>query len=136
MRPPGERAVRWNSVRDDGRYGRIVLSVKCEACGDELPATARRNRRYCDARCRRRAFEQRRREAKLELALVVPIAEQVDLQAPDEARLVSLIVAEAERGTWRAAAWLLEGAHAGIATRLAALEAELEQGAEAGAGDV
>jgi hypothetical protein len=31
---------------------------------------------------------------------------------------------------------LLEGAHAGIATRLAALEAELEQGAEAEAGDV
>jgi hypothetical protein len=31
---------------------------------------------------------------------------------------------------------LLEGAHAGIATRLAALEAELEQGAEAQAGDV
>lgn len=36
-----------------------LSAVKCEACGDELPALARRNRRYCDARCRRRAFEAR-----------------------------------------------------------------------------
>jgi hypothetical protein len=90
--------------------------MTCRSCGAELPAPSRRNKRYCDARCRRRAFEQRRREAELELALVVPIADEATLEQTsvwrslDEARLVSLIVAEAERGTWRAAAWLLERA--------------------------
>lgn len=90
--------------------------MTCRSCGAELPAPSRRNKRYCDARCRRRAFEQRRRAAELELAPVVPIAdeatlEQVAVRALDETRLVSLIVAEAERGTWRAAAWLLERAY-------------------------
>jgi hypothetical protein len=90
--------------------------MTCRSCGAELPASSRRNKRYCDARCRRRAFEQRRRSAELGLAPVVPIAdevtlEQVSARTVDEARLVGLIVAEAERGTWRAAAWLLERAH-------------------------
>jgi hypothetical protein len=85
--------------------------MTCRSCGAELPAPSRRNKRYCDARCRRRAFEQRRRQAELELAPVVPISEQVDVRPLDETQLVSLIVAEAERGTWRAAAWLLERAY-------------------------
>ena len=100
----------------------------CANCRAELPALARRDRRYCDARCRRRAFEKRKSdvvrattrttdddgaEVAAELAPVVPIAEGSALaeaveRATRETRLTGLVAAEAGRGNWRAAAWLLE----------------------------
>jgi hypothetical protein len=86
--------------------------VKCEACGEELPALARRNKRYCDARCRRRAFEERHAPAGPELAPVVPIGgdEQVQellARVLAEERLIALVAAAAKTN-WRAAAFLLE----------------------------
>ena len=88
--------------------------MKCEACGDELPALARRNRRFCDARCRRRAYELRRASAEPEpeLAPVVPItsdaqAEELLARVLDERRLIAL-VATGAKTNWRAAAFLLE----------------------------
>jgi hypothetical protein len=86
----------------------------CATCGAELPALARSNRRYRDASCRRRAFERRRRPpVDPRLAPVVPIAEATGLaeavvRATDETRLTGLVAAEAGRGNWRAAAWILE----------------------------
>jgi hypothetical protein len=85
------------------------LAVKCEACGEELPALARSNRRYCDARCRRRAFEKRHADEP-EFATVLGNDEQVReviLRATSEDRLVAY-VASAARTNWRASAWLLE----------------------------
>jgi hypothetical protein len=85
--------------------------VKCENCGEPLPALSGRNKRYCDARCRRRAFEQRHR-GEPELAPVVQISD--DAQAQEllarviaEPRLVGL-VAVAAKTNWRAAAFILE----------------------------
>ena len=85
--------------------------MKCENCGESLPALSRRNKRYCDARCRRRAFEQRHR-GEPELAPVVQISD--DAQAQEllarviaEPRLVALVAAGAKTN-WRAAAFLLE----------------------------
>ena len=96
-----------------------MSAVKCEACGDELPALARRNRRYCDARCRRRAYEERHApEPELPaardqpLAAVVPIGDEQPVQEllarvlPEE-RLVAQVAAGAKT-QWRAAAWILE----------------------------
>jgi hypothetical protein len=90
-----------------------VSGVKCEACGDELPAFSRRDRRYCDARCRRRAFEERHAPAAPELAPVVPLSED-EQQVQEllgrvlrEERLVGLVAAGA-KSNWRAAAFLLE----------------------------
>jgi hypothetical protein len=87
----------------------------CEACGEELPALARSNRRYCDDRCRRRAHEERHAPAEPELAPVVPIGDdehtrEVIGRAVAEERLVAY-VASAARSQWRAAAWLLERRH-------------------------
>jgi hypothetical protein len=83
-----------------------------------------RNRRYCDARCRRRAHELRRagtvstvvdvaneRQAH-ELAPVVPLGDDEHVQelltrVHAEERLVALVAAGAETN-WRAASWLLE----------------------------
>ena len=85
----------------------------CATCGEELPALARSNRRYCDDRCRRRAHERRHRpQVEPELAPVVPIADDARLveaveRATDETRLVAIVAAEARR-SWRAAAWVLE----------------------------
>jgi hypothetical protein len=97
---------------EDGWHGRIVSGVKCQQCGDPLPATARRNRRYCDARCRRRAFEDRHAPAGPELAPVVPISDNEQVQelltrVLAEERLVAQVAAGAKTN-WRAAAWLLE----------------------------
>jgi hypothetical protein len=89
--------------------------MKCEACGDELPATARRNRRYCDARCRRRAYEERHAATVAELEPVSPVG---DITSDEhlqellgrviaEERLVALVAAGA-KSNWRAAAWILE----------------------------
>lgn len=111
----GERAViRRNGVQRGrrGRRGRIVSVVKCEACGDELPALARRNRRCCDARCRRRAYEERHAPAAPELATVVPIGNEQHVQellarVLAEERLVAQVAAGAKT-QWRAAAWILE----------------------------
>jgi hypothetical protein len=101
---------------------RTVEAVKtCANCGAELPELSRSNRRYCDARCRRRAHE--RRHAPLDeadselpreqLAPVVPISDGSGLaeaveRATSETRLTGLVAAEAGRGNWRAAAWILE----------------------------
>jgi hypothetical protein len=87
----------------------------CEACGEELPALARSNRRYCDDRCRRRAHEERHAPAEPELAPVVPIGDdehtrEVIGRAIAEERLVAHVAAAA-RTQWRAAAWLLERRH-------------------------
>jgi hypothetical protein len=100
-----------------GFAGGIVSGVNCEQCGDPLPATARRNRRYCDARCRRRAFEGRHAlpKAAPELAPVVPVAaitddEQVQEllgRVLEEPRLIAQVAAAAKTN-WRASAWLLE----------------------------
>jgi hypothetical protein len=79
----------YRAIFRDAQAQRYRVVVKCETCGDELPATARRNRRYCDARCRRRAYEERQAPARPELALVVPVA-------------------AAAKTNWRASAWLLE----------------------------
>jgi hypothetical protein len=97
---------------EDGWHGRIVSGVKCEQCGDPLPALARRNRRYCDARCRRRAFEERRAPAGPELAPVVPISDHEHVQellarVLAEERLIAQVAAAAKTN-WRAAAFLLE----------------------------
>jgi hypothetical protein len=86
--------------------------VKCEACGDELPALARRNKRYCDARCRRRAYEERHMPARPELAPVVPISDNEQVQellqrVLAEERLIAQVAA-ASKTNWRAAAFLLE----------------------------
>jgi hypothetical protein len=87
--------------------------MTCRNCGAELPADSRRNKRYCDAACRRRAHERRYRPpAERELAPVVPITDTSGLaeaveRATDETRLVAIVAAESRR-TWRAAAWLLE----------------------------
>jgi hypothetical protein len=109
----GERAV----ICRNG--GRIVSAVRCEGCGDELPALARRNRRYCDARCRRRAYEERHApepelpaEPERQLAPVVPIGEDEHVQellarVLAEERLVAQVAAGAKTN-WRASAWLLE----------------------------
>jgi hypothetical protein len=86
-----------------------VSAVKCEACGDELPTFSRRDRRYCDARCRRRAFEERHAPA----APVLPLSEDEQHvqellgRVLREERLVGLVAAGAKTN-WRAAAWLLE----------------------------
>jgi hypothetical protein len=88
----------------------------CATCGEELPALARSNRRYCDAACRRRAHERRRRPpVETELAPVLPITDDARLaeaveRATAEVRLVGLVAAEA-RHNWRAAAWILERSH-------------------------
>jgi hypothetical protein len=89
-----------------------VLAVKCEACGDELPALARRNRRYCDARCRRRAYEERHAPAAPELAPVAAITDDEHVQellarVLAEERLVAQVAAGAKTN-WRASAWILE----------------------------
>jgi hypothetical protein len=94
-----------------------VSGVKCEACGDELPALARRNRRYCDARCRRRAYEERHAptpELPASLAPVLPIGEDEQAHVEEllrrvlaEERLVAQVAAGAKTN-WRASAWLLE----------------------------
>jgi hypothetical protein len=89
--------------------------MKCEACGDELPATARRNRRYCDARCRRRAHEERHAPDAPEFAAVVPVAaitedehvQELLAKVLAEERLVAQVAAGAKTN-WRASAWLLE----------------------------
>jgi hypothetical protein len=89
--------------------------VNCESCGDELPTLARRNRRYCDARCRRRAFEERHAPDAPELAPVVPFAaitedehvQELLARVLAEERLVAQVAAGAKTN-WRAAAWLLE----------------------------
>jgi hypothetical protein len=86
--------------------------VKCEACGEELPALARRNKRYCDVRCRRRAFEERHAPAGPELAPVVPISDHEQVQellarVLAEERLIAQVAAAAKTN-WRAAAFLLE----------------------------
>jgi hypothetical protein len=99
---------------EDGWHGRIVSGVKCEQCGDPLPALARRNRRYCDARCRRRAHEERHAPAP-ELAPVVPVAAITDdehvqellARVLAEERLIAQVAAAAKTN-WRASAWLLE----------------------------
>jgi hypothetical protein len=89
-----------------------VCAVKCEACGDELPATGRSDRRYCDARCRRRAFEERHAAAP-ELAPVVPLSEDEQHvqellgRVLREERLIGLVAAGAKTN-WRAPAWILE----------------------------
>jgi hypothetical protein len=113
-----------------GRHGRIVSAVKCEACGDELPALARQNRRYCDSRCRRRAYEERHAR----LAPVVPVAEitedehtqEVLARVLAEPRLVAHVAAAA-RTQWRAAAFLLERHYADrwAPVRRSAVEPEL-----------
>jgi hypothetical protein len=100
---------------EDGWHGRIVSGVKCEQCGDPLPATARRNRRYCDQRCRRRAHEERHAPAAPELAPVVPVAastgeehvQELLARVLAEERLVAQVAAGAKTN-WRASAWLLE----------------------------
>jgi hypothetical protein len=90
--------------------------MKCEHCGDPLPAFSRRNRRFCDARCRRRAFEQRHgtvtAPAVPELAPVVPIHDEAHVRellarVLAEERLVAHVAAAAKTN-WRAAAFLLE----------------------------
>jgi hypothetical protein len=93
--------------------------MKCEHCGDPLPASSRRNRRFCDARCRRRAFEERQHHvapsaegATPELAPVVPISEEAQVRellarVLAEERLVAHVAAAAKTN-WRASAWLLE----------------------------
>ncbi len=103
-----------------------MSAVKCEACGDELPALARRNRRYCDARCRRRAYEERHVPAlelpastaapEHQLAPVVPIGDEAHVQellarVLAEERLVAQVAAGAKT-QWRAAAWILERRYA------------------------
>jgi hypothetical protein len=111
-KPARERNGTATPARRAGsRRGRIVCAVKCEACGDELPATGRSDRRYCDARCRRRAFEERHAAAP-ELAPVVPLSE--DEQHVQELlgrvlreRLIGLVAAGAKTN-WRAPAWILE----------------------------
>jgi integrase len=87
--------------------------MTCRSCGAELPANARRNKRYCDARCRRRAFEDRRAPLAPELAPVVPIGDEERVQEQHvqellarvlrEERLVGLVAAGAKTN-WRAAA--------------------------------
>jgi hypothetical protein len=89
--------------------------MTCATCGEELPALARSNRRYCcDARCRRQAYELRRAEPEPEpeLAPVVAItndaqAEELLARVLDERRLIAL-VATGAKTNWRAAAFLLE----------------------------
>jgi hypothetical protein len=93
----------------------LLIVRKCEACGEELPALARRNQRYCDARCRRRAFEERHAPAPPELAPVLPIGDDEHIRellarATSEERLVAHVAAAA-RTNWRAAAWILERRH-------------------------
>jgi hypothetical protein len=105
-----------------GFAGGIVSGVNCEQCGDPLPATARRNRRYCDQRCRRRAFEERHALPKAapelpaaperQLAPVVAIGDEEHVQellarVLAEERLVAQVAAGAKTN-WRASAWLLE----------------------------
>jgi hypothetical protein len=100
------------ACRAGSRGGRIVTPVKCAACGDELSAFSRSDRRYCDARCRRRAYRERHAPAGPELAPVARItddaqAEELLQRVLDERRLVALVAAGA-KSNWRAAAFLLE----------------------------
>jgi hypothetical protein len=83
----------------------------CEGCGEPLPLLSRPNRHHHDARCRARAARKRERRP-----LVLPgfgPAPPTELEAAvahatEEVRLVGIVAAEAGRGSWRAAAWLLE----------------------------
>jgi hypothetical protein len=89
-----------------------VSAVKCEACGDELPALARRNQRFCDAACRRRAYEERHAPTAPELAPVLSLGDdqhtrEVLDRVLAEPRLIAQVAAAA-RTQWRAAAFLLE----------------------------
>jgi hypothetical protein len=96
--------------------GVSCAAMKCEACGEELPALARRNKRYCDARCRRRAHDERHAPPDpAELAPVIALGDDEHTQEVlgrvlAEPRLVAQVAAAA-RTQWRAAAWLLERRH-------------------------
>jgi hypothetical protein len=85
---------------------------RCESCRAPLPTTARRDRRYCNGRCRAAASARRRREAQAAAgtgigAGVLPPELQAALDhALEEHRLVARVAAAAPTN-WRAAAWLL-----------------------------
>jgi hypothetical protein len=82
--------------------------VKCAARGDELPPFSRRDRRYCDARCRRRAYEERHAAAAPELAPVLPLSDDQQRvqellgRVLREERLVGLVAVGA-KSNWPAA---------------------------------
>jgi predicted nucleic acid-binding Zn ribbon protein len=90
-----------------------LVARHCERCGAELPADARRDKRFCSSTCRARARRRRLRAA--EPLPTPPSAPEVELEialerALAEPRLVALI-ANAARTNWRASAWLLERRH-------------------------
>jgi endogenous inhibitor of DNA gyrase (YacG/DUF329 family) len=91
-----------------------VAERRCEACGGRLASTSRRDRRFCSARCRQLAYDRRSRALRTETQ-TIPVS-QPDEQllrraleaATQEERLLAQIAAAANRGAWRAAAWILE----------------------------
>jgi hypothetical protein len=90
---------------------------RCRHCGGEIPSTARSDRVFCRDGCRNGAYKQRRRAQERAAERSSPIARAAALppeqqavldQALAEPRLVALVAQAANRGTWRAAAFLLE----------------------------
>jgi hypothetical protein len=90
----------------------------CEHCSSELPSLSRRDRRYCSTACRVAAARERAREQYASDSLLAPaplesreVTAQLQAaveQATQEHRLVAIVAREANKGQWRAAAWLLE----------------------------
>jgi hypothetical protein len=110
----------------------ITSERRCEHCSRLIPSSARTNKRYCCTAHRQAAYAARRRRARVELLSDVASSEKrsetltraaehesphlARLQAAvkaatDETRLVALVAAAAQSGSWRAAAWLLERRH-------------------------
>jgi len=93
-----------------------LVERRCEACEAPLPTVGRRDRRYCDARCRAAASARRRRKAAdaapgATSAIPPELQEALD-RALAEPLLVGYI-ARAARSNWRASAWLLERRYPG-----------------------
>jgi hypothetical protein len=74
---------------------------RCRNC-DAVLNGGRRDRRYCDATCRRAAHRERERAARAALVVSLPLSAELR-----EHELVQAIARAAEQN-WRAAAWLLE----------------------------
>jgi hypothetical protein len=93
----------------------------CARCDGPLPSPSRADRRYCTDACRQAAYEDRQRQARVELLRAdgperAESASRLErlraaiVEATREERLVGVIAAES-RTNWRASAWLLSRMH-------------------------